>query len=216
MMRILIADDHVILRQGLKQILEDEFDQPQFGEAGTTGETLQLLQKEPWDVIILDINMPGRTGLDVLDETRRNYPHLPVLVLSSTPEDQLAIRVLKAGAKGFLNKQSAAEELVNAIRKVIDGNLYITAAQGERLALGLNRGADRLPHELLTTRELQIIRILVTGKSVKEAASELSLNVKTISTYRSRAFEKLKVHNIVELINYVQQHGLMGEKLQPA
>ena len=208
MTRILIADDHAMLREGLKQILALEFAGAEFGEAATTAETLQQLRTQPWDVLILDINMPGRNGLDVLNDARRNYPRLPVLVLSSTPEDQLGIRTLRAGARGYLNKQSAAEELVNAIRKVLAGGRYLTPTLSEKLVQELDRDQSRPPHELLSSREFQVFKLLVAGRCVKEIAAELSLSVKTVSTYRSRVLDKLHVRNEVELTHYAHEHGL--------
>ncbi len=212
-MRVLIADDHAILRQGLKQILADEFDAVEFGEAGTAAETLALLWKKPWDVLVLDIAMPGRSGLEVLQETRRSFPRLPVLVLSSTPEDQLAVRVLKAGARGYLNKQIAPEELVHAVRKVMAGGRYVSPALAEKLAADLSRSADQPPHELLSDRELEVFARMAAGKSVKEIATELALSPKTISTFRSRVFEKLGVRSDVELAYYAVQHGLLAAPL---
>lgn len=209
MIRILIADDHALLREGLKLVLADEFTDARFGETGTAAETLQLLRKQTWDVLILDINLPGRSGLDVLRETRRDFSQLPVLVLSSTPEDQLAVRVLKAGASGYLNKQIAAEELVNALRKVMSGGLYVSPGLAEKLAEEIGREQDQLPHELLTDREFQIFKMMTAGKSVTEIAAELSRSVKTISTFRGRIFKKLQLRNNMELYQYAQRHGLL-------
>jgi DNA-binding NarL/FixJ family response regulator len=209
MIRILIADDHALLREGLKLVLADEFTDARFGEAGTATETLQFLRKQAWDVLILDINLPGRSGLDVLRETRRDFVQLPVLVLSSTPEDQLAVRVLKAGASGYLNKQIAAEELVNAVRKVMSGGLYVSPGLAEKLAEEIGREQDRPPHELLSDREFQIFKMMTAGKSVTEIAAELSRSVKTISTFRGRVFDKLRLHNNMELYQYAHRHGLL-------
>ncbi len=209
MKRILIADDHVILRQGLKQILVDEFANARFGEAGDATQALALLHKQTWDVLILDINMPGRNGFEVLDEVKRHFPFLPVLVLSSTPEDQLGLRAIKGGAAGYLNKQTAPEQLVEAVETVLTGDRFITPTLASRLAAEFHRGGDRPSHELLSDRELQVFKLTAAGKSVKEIAAELSLSAKTISTFRSRVFEKLGVKNDVELVRYAQQHGLL-------
>lgn len=209
MKRILIADDHTILRQGLKQILVDEFAGARFGEAGDGAQALTLLHKQTWDVLILDINMPGRNGFEVLDEVKRHFPFLPVLVLSSTPEDQLGLRAIKGGAAGYLNKQTAPEQLVEAVETVLAGGRFITPALASRLAAEFHRGGDRPRHELLSDRELQVFQLTATGKSVKEIAGELSLSGKTISTFRSRVFEKLGVKNDVELVRYAQEHRLM-------
>jgi two-component system invasion response regulator UvrY len=207
-MKILIADDHAVLREGLKQILADEFAQTDFGEAGSTQQTLDLLAKKKWDVLLLDINMPGRSGLEVLRETRQNYPKLPVLVLSSTPEDQMGLRVLKAGASGYLNKQTALEDLVQAVRKVMAGGKYISARLAEKLATEVGR-SEKAPHEQLSDREFQVMQMLSSGQSLKEIAAELSLSVKTISTFRGRVMEKLKLQNNVELAHYARAHGLL-------
>jgi len=210
-MKILIADDHAVLREGLKQILTEEFPQAEFGQAGTTHETLERLQRERWDVLILDIFMPGRSGLDVLAEVRQSHPRLPVLVLSSAPEEQLALRVLKAGASGYLNKQAAPESLVEAVKKVLAGGKYVSAGLAERLAAELAHPTKR-PHELLSDREFQVMRLLVAGKSLKEIAAALSLSVKTVSTFHTRIWEKLRVHNDVELVRYALEHGLVERR----
>ena len=207
-MKILIADDHTLLRQGLKQILADEFQNVEFGEAGTSQQTIDLLATQRWDVLLLDINMPGRNGLEVLHETRDQYPALAVLVLSSAPEEQLAVRVLKAGAAGYLNKQAAPEELVEAIKKVHSGGRYVGARLGEKLAAELSRSHPR-PQEQLSDREFQVMQQLAGGKSLKEIADDLSLSVKTISTFRGRILEKLKLQNNVELAHFAREHGLM-------
>jgi DNA-binding NarL/FixJ family response regulator len=211
-MRILIADDHAVLRQGLKQILAEEFESVEFGEAADTQETIELLWKKSWDVLVLDINMPGRSGLDVLKEVKQHFPKMPVLVMSMFPEDQLAVRVLKAGASGYLNKQAAPEELVAAIRKVITGGRYVSATLAERLAAELSRASDKFPHETLSDREFQVMQKLVEGKPLKDIATELSLSVKTISTFRSRLLEKLGVQSNVDLVRYSIQHGLFQQK----
>jgi two-component system, NarL family, invasion response regulator UvrY len=207
-LRILLADDHAILRKGLKQIIADELGVTQFGEAGTAAETLALLASATWDLLILDLNMPGRNGFEVLEESRKNYPRVPVLVLSSTPEDQLGVSAIKCGASGYLNKQTAPEQLVTAITAVIRGDQFISPALAQRLVADLRRGTDRPRHEELSPRELQVCLMSATGRSVKEIGAELSLSPKTISTFRSRIFEKLGVKNDVELANYVREHRL--------
>ena len=208
-MIILIADDHAVLREGLKQILAEEFPEAQFREAGTTQQTLECLAQGPaCDVILLDIFMPGRTGLDVLQQVRTSHPHLPVLVLSSAPEEQLALRVLKAGASGYLNKQTAPENLVYAIKRVLAGGKYISQALAERVAVAAAQD-ERPPHELLSAREFEVMRLIVAGKSLKEIASELSLSIKTISTFHTRIWDKLNVKNDVELVHYAIEHRLM-------
>jgi DNA-binding NarL/FixJ family response regulator len=208
-MKILIADDHAVLRQGLKQILADEFEGVEFGEAATTQETLDRLHQGAWEVLVLDLHMPGRGGLEVLKEVRQHHPRLPVLVLSIFPEDQLAVRVLKAGAAGYLNKQAAPEELVQAVRKVCSGGRYVSATLAENLAGRLRRSADKLPHELLSDREFQVMQMLITGKSLKTIATELSLSIKTVSTFRARLLEKLGLQTNVQLVHYALGHGLV-------
>ncbi|HZR20517.1 MAG TPA: response regulator transcription factor [Verrucomicrobiae bacterium] len=205
-MRILLADDHSLLRQGLKQILSEEFPEAEFCEAGTTQETVDSL-KQPCDVVVLDVFMPGRSGLDVLDTVRQMNPRPPVLVLSSAPEEQLAVRVLRAGASGYLNKQAAPEHLVQAVRKILQGGKYVSATLAEILAADAGRAAV-LPHEKLSDREFQVMRLLVSGKSLKEVATELSLSAKTISTFHTRIWEKLGVKNDVELVHYALEHRL--------
>jgi two-component system, NarL family, invasion response regulator UvrY len=210
-MRILIADDHAVLREGLKQILVDAFPDAVFGDARNTTEALECLRKLHWDVLILDVFMPGRSGLDVLQEVRQTQPELPVLVLSSAPEEQLAVRVLKAGASGYLNKQAAAEHLVQAVKKVLNGGKYVSAELLEQLASEL-ASPTKQPHQLLTDREFQVMRMIVEGRSLKEIAAELSLSVKTISTFHTRIWEKLRVRNDVELVHYALEHGLVDSK----
>jgi two-component system, NarL family, invasion response regulator UvrY len=210
-MRVLIADDHAVLRKGLKQILADEFPRTEFGEAGSTQQTLDLLHKKKWDVLVLDINMPGRSGLEVLREARQSFPKLPVLVLSSTPEDQLGLRVLKAGADGYLNKQTALEELVQAVRKVLAGGKYISTKLADKLVAEVGR-SEKPPHEQLSDREFQVMQMIAAGQSLKEIAAELSLSAKTISTFRGRVIEKLNVQNNVELAHYARTHGLIPEQ----
>lgn len=208
MIRILITDDHSVVRQGLMQILADELPGAKFGEASDSAQALALLHKDVWDVLILDINMPGRNGFEVLGEVRRSFPLLPVLVLSSTPEDQLGLRALKSGASGYLNKQTAPEQLVEAVQKIIAGEQFISAALAQKLVSELRRGSDRTRHDTLSEREFQVIKLTVEGQSVKEIAAELSLSAKTISTFRGRAFDKLGVKNDVELTRYMHEHGL--------
>jgi len=205
---ILIADDHAILRQGLKQILAEEIPGTEFGDASNAAEALALLHKQAWDALVLDINMPGRNGFEVLAEVRRDFPRLAVLVLSSTPEDQLGVRAIKAGASGYLNKQTAPERLVEAVQTVLAGRQFISGSLAEKLVAELRRGTDRPRHETLSDRELQVCKLVAAGKSVKEIAAELSLSAKTISTFHCRAFEKLGVKNDVELVQHLRQHGL--------
>jgi len=213
-MKILLADDHALLRQGLKQILAEEFPQAEFGEAGSTQGTLECIRKEDWDILVLDVFMPGRSGLEVLEELRQNESAVPVLVLSSAPEEQMAMRVLKAGASGYLNKQTAAENLVQAVKRILGGGTYVSALLAERLAREAAR-AGRPPHETLSGREFHVMHLIVAGKSLKEIATELSLSVKTISTFHTRIWEKLGVKNDVELVRYALEHRLFDEVTRP-
>lgn len=213
-MKILIADDHILLRKGLIQILAEEFPEACFGEASTTPETLNCLAQQRWDVLVLDIFMPGRSGLEVLYDTRRHYPNLPVLVLSSAPEQQLAVRVLKAGANGYLNKQVAPEELVKAVRRILAGRRYVSAAMAERLAMEIGQG-DRPVHDKLSDREYTVLQLLMAGKSVKEIGDKLSLSAKTISTYHTRIWKKLHVENDVEMVRYALEQGLVEGGTRP-
>jgi DNA-binding NarL/FixJ family response regulator len=206
-MKILIADDHAVLRKGLVMILAEAFPGAEFGEASSAAETLDYLRQQRWDVLILDIFMPGRSGLDVLGEVRQHSVRLPVLVLSSAPEEQLAIRVLKAGASGYLNKQVAPEELAKAVRKVVAGGRYVSAALAEQLAAELGQ-TDRPPHESLSDREYAVLLRLVAGQSVKAIATDLCLSPKTVSTYHTRIWGKLGVRGDAELVKYALENGL--------
>ena len=208
-MRILITDDHAVVRQGLKLILADHFRRAVFGEARNAQEALNRVWKEKWDVVILDITMPGRSGLDVLKEIKRSRPKLPVLVLSMHPEDQFAVRMLKTGAAGYLTKESAGEELVGAINKVIAGGRYISPSLAERMAFYLDVDVHKAPHERLSDREFLILRMIASGKSVGQIAKELSLSPSTVSTYRARILEKTDMKNNSELTSYAVQKGLV-------
>ena len=198
-----------MVRHGLKQILADEFKRATFGEARNAQEALNLVWKENWDVVILDITMPGRSGLEVLREIRKAKPKLPVLVLSMHPENQFAVRVLKRGAAGYMTKESAANELVGAIKKVLAGGRYVSTSLAEKLATYLASDTQKPPQELLSDREFQVLRLIASGKIVSEIAKELSLSVKTISTYRTRILEKMGLRNNAELMHYAMQQGLV-------
>jgi DNA-binding NarL/FixJ family response regulator len=207
-MKILLADDHAVVRHGLKQILTDEFKRATFGEARNAQEALDLVWKHDWDVVVLDITMPGRSGLDALREIKKSKPRLPVLVLSMHPENQFAMRVLKTGASGYMTKESAPDELVGAVKKVLAGGRYVSAALGETLAASLSNN-QRAPQEKLSDREFQVLRLIASGKMATEIAKELSLSVKTISTYRTRILEKMGMKNNAELMHYAIQHRLV-------
>ena len=209
MIRVLIADDHAVVRQGLKQILGDTPEMLVAGEATNGQEVLDRVRAEAWDVVVLDISMPDRSGLDILKQLRSERPKLPVLVLSMYSEDQYATRVLKAGASGYLTKDSAADELVKAIRKVVSGGRYVSPFLAEKLAFEMGGDSSRLPHETLSDREFQVLRLIAAGKSVKEIGAELSLSVKTVSTYRARLLEKMKLGTTAELMHYAMQNRLI-------
>ena len=209
MIRVLIVDDHPVVRRGLRALLSDEFRGAAFGEASTAQQALEQLWKQKWDVALLDITLPGRSGLDLLKEFKAARPRLPVLVLSVHPEDQFALRALKAGAEGYLTKESAPEELVKAIRKILAGGRYVSPTLAEKLALGVRKDSTRAPHETLSDREYEIMCCIASGKTVTEIAGELSLSPKTISTYRARILEKLGVKNNAAIIRYAIQNGLV-------
>jgi two-component system, NarL family, invasion response regulator UvrY len=208
-MRILLADDHALVRQGLKLILHDHFRNAVFGEARNANEALARVSKDHWDVVVLDITMPGRSGLDILREIKRSRPKLPVLILSMHPEDQFAVRMLKSGAAGYLTKESAGEELAGAIRKVLAGGRYISPSLAERMASYLDMDVLKAPHERLSDREYLILRMIASGKQVSQIARELSLSVKTISTYRARVLQKTDLKNNAELTRYAVERGLV-------
>jgi len=207
-MRILIVDDHAVVRRGLRQILADEFSGAKFAEAQNAGEALALASAEKWDCIVLDITLPGRNGLEVLRELGAHGSKVPVLVLSAHPEDQYALRVLKAGAAGYMTKDHAPEELVKAVKKVIAGGKYITGALAEKLADQLRRDTSRAPHELLSDREFQVLRMIAASRAIKEIAAELSLSEKTVSTYHTRLLEKMNMRSDADLVRYAIEHGL--------
>lgn len=208
MLNIMIADDHMVVRHGLKEILSRELGKVKVTEARDAREATGLLNRK-WDLILLDINMPGRSGLDVLADARRLCPDSPVLVLSAYPEKEFAIRALKLGASGYLNKQSAFDELVAAVKRVLGGGKYVTPSLAEILASGLGPVQTQAPHECLSNRELQVLRMIAAGKTLKEIAGELSLSEKTVSTYRMRISEKMHLATNVELTRYALRYELV-------
>ena len=208
-MRILIADDHAVVRQGLKQILAAEFKQAVFGEASNGQQAIELVWRESWDVLVLDITMPGQNGLDVLKAIKKSRPRLPVLMLSMHPEDQFAVRMLKIGAAGYMTKESAPAELVGAVKKVVNGGRYVSPALAEKMASFLSIDVQTAPHERLSNREFVVLRMIASGKTVSEIALELSLSVKTVSTYRTRILEKMGMRNSAELTHYAIQNQLV-------
>jgi DNA-binding NarL/FixJ family response regulator len=209
MIKVLIADDHPIVRQGLRQILAGTTDLAVAGEAVNGQEALDQVRAGSWDVLVLDMTMPGRSGFDILKELKHDQPHLPVLVLSMHAEEQFAVRVLKAGASGYLTKENAPEELVKAIRKVVSGGKYISPGLAESLAFGLDAASGRSPHETLSDREFQVMRLMASGKTLAEIAEALSLSAKTVSTYRTRLLEKLNLKTNAELVRYALENGLI-------
>ena len=208
--RILIVDDHAVVRRGLRALISDEFQGAVFGEASDARQALEQLRKNEWDIALLDLALPGKSGLDLLKELKAEWPRLPVLVLSGSHEDQFAIRVLKAGAGGYMTKASAPEELAKAIRKILAGGRYVSPALAEKLALGVNKDFTRTPHETLSDREYEVMSRIASGKTVTEIAEELSLSAKTISTYRTRVLEKLGVKNSAEIVHYASRNGLVS------
>ena len=209
MIKILIADDHPVVRKGLKEIIEEIPDMAVHGEASNGQETLEKVGKSDFDIVVLDISMPGISGLDILKQLKSEKPELSILVLSMYPEEQYAVRVLRAGASGYLTKESAPEELIAAIRKASKGGKYISSSLAEKLAFDLETDAERPLHETLSDREYQVMRMIASGKTGKEIAEELFLSVKTISTYRARILEKMEMKSNAELIHYALKHGLV-------
>ncbi len=209
MIKIFIADDHAIVREGLKQIVAETTDMAVTDEADTGHEVLEKASENDYDVLVLDITMPGLNGLDTLKQLRTQRPDLPVLVLSIHPEEQYAVRVLRAGASGYLTKESAPDELISAIRKVSMGGKYVTPSLAEKLASDLVADGKKPLHETLSDREYQVLCMIASGKTVTEIAGELFLSEKTISTYRSRILEKMKMKTNAELIHYAIKHGLV-------
>ena len=207
-MRVLLCDDHAMVRYGLIQILADEFPGSVFGEAGNADELLASTLTRAWDLVLLDLSMPGRDGLSVLGDLRKRCPNLPVLVVTMHSEDQYALRAIRTGAAGYLNKREAPEELANAVRRILSGGRYIPDAVAQILAAAPSREAKPRLHETLSDRELQVLRMLVSGRMVKEIAAELSLSAKTVSTYHSRILRKLHLKSDADLIRYALEFGL--------
>lgn len=210
MMRLLIADDHAIFRRGLQDILRREFPDVVFGEADDADAALQALGNERWDLLILDISMPGRSGLEVLKTTHVKHPHVPVLVMSMHPEDQYGRRVLQAGASGYLSKSSAATELVSAVRRILGGHRYISPTLADELAIDLQAPGDRVPHHMLSHREFEVMRLVTEGKSNAEIADLLAISDKTVSTYRARILDKLHLRTTADVIRYALEHHIVN------
>jgi len=208
-MKILIADDHTIFREGLKHILTEYPDMVVADEARNGREVLDKIWNNDYDMVLLDISMPGMTGLEALKQLKNDRPKLPVLVLSMHPEEQYAVRALRAGASGYLTKESAPDELMTAIRKISQGRKYITSSLAERLALEMEADSEKPLHDVLSDREYQVLRMIAEGRTVKHIAEELSLSIKTVSTYRTRIMEKMKMTTNAELMHYAMKHHLL-------
>ena len=208
-MRVLIADDHAVFRRGLKETIGEVFPRVAFGEANSAQETVGHVRLHDWNIVILDISMPGKSGLDILNDLKRLRPKLPILLLSMHPEEQYARRALRSGASGYLTKESVPEELKLAVRKIVAGGRYVSASLAEKLANDLRSGVEVPVHELLSDREFQVLRMIASGKTVKEIAEEIDLSVKTVSTYRARILEKTGLRTTADLIRYAFQAQLV-------
>lgn len=208
MLKIVIADDHSLFRRGVKDLLSDGLGAVTVGECGNAHDLLDMVRHKKWDVVILDIGMPGTTGTDALVQLKREHPMLPVIMLSMHPEDQYAVRMFKAGANAYLTKASAPEELVTAIKKVLTGGNYVSPSLGEKLVHLFHRGEEQAPHDLLSDREFEVMRLLASGKTVSEVAESLHLGTTTVSTYRTRILEKLHLKNNAELMRYAVEEGI--------
>ena len=208
-MRILIADDHSIVRKGLKQILVEEFPFATIEETGDAEGLVKKALSQDWDIVITDLSMPGRSGLDAINQIKQQHPKLPILILSMYPEEQYAMRVLKSGASGYLSKDMAQEELVNAVKKVLSGKKYITPTLVEKLALQLGQENVGAPHEQLSDREFDVLKLLAAGKSVSEIAALMSLGSTTISTYRARIMDKMSLKSNADLTRYALENKLI-------
>ncbi|MBP1656451.1 MAG: DNA-binding response regulator [Bacteroidetes bacterium] len=207
-MKVLIADDHPVVRRGVRQILVDEFDDCEVGEARSANQLMQLVSEQEWDIVLLDISLPDRNGLDVLKDLRVEYPELPVVILSMHPEDQFAVRVLRAGGVGYVTKESASEELTTAIRMGLKGQRYLSPVLARRLALESLANHPDLPLPItLSDRETQVLCLIAEGKTLTEMAESLSLSVKTVSTYRARLMEKVKAETNADLIHFAIANG---------
>lgn len=209
MIRILIADDHMVVRKGLRQILLEEFPAAIIEEVADAESMIAQVMQHKWDVVVSDLSMPGRSGLDALQQIKQSFPNLPVLILSIHPEEQYAIRVLKAGAAGYLSKDTASDELVNAVKKLLLGKKYISSSVAERLAVAVSADTDRLLHEQLSDREFEVMKQLAGGKSVSDIATDMLLSVTTVSTYRSRIMQKMDMKTNADLTRYAMQNALI-------
>ena len=208
-MHILIADDHAVVRRGLREILADALPAAEFFEAGNGDEVLSRLGKTPIGLLVLDISMPGRSGIDVLLDVKQTYPRLPVIILSCQPEEQYAVRCLRAGAAAYINKESAPEELAMATKKILRGGRYVSTTLAEKLIANLDESADKPLHELLSNREYEVMRMISAGVPLTDIGDKLHVSVKTISTYRARIMEKMQMKSNAELTRYAMTHSLI-------
>ena len=208
-MKVLIADDHTIVREGLKRILLEAFPFCEIHDVSDAADLLKKAISEKWDIIISDISMPGQSGIEVLKQIKEHVPLAPVLMLSMHAPEQYAVRSIKAGASGYLTKESAPFELVNAVEKILGGRKYITPQVAEVLAKSIEQNVDKAPHEILSDREFEVLKLLASGQSISKIGDALSLSVNTISTYRARIMEKLNIHNNANLVKYAMKHGLI-------
>jgi len=208
-LHILIADDHAVVRRGLKEILADALPGADFSEAGNGDEVLSQLEKSPMSMLVLDISMPGRSGIDVLRDVKHAYPRLPVIILSCQPEDQYAVRCLRAGAAAYINKESAPEELAMATKKILGGGRYVSASLAEKLVANLDEAVDKPMHELLSDREYEVMRMIAAGVPLTEIGDRLHVSVKTISSYRARIMEKMQMKSNADLTRYAMTNSLI-------
>lgn len=208
-MKILLIDDHTMVREGLRRLLAEEFAEASFGDAANGAEALECVRAQEWDVVLLDLSLPGRGGLEIMKDLHAIRPKMPILIMTMYGEDQYAVRAFRSGAAGYITKGSSPDELIAAVQKVGAGGKYITEAVGEQLAGSLSGRAGASLHESLSNRELQVLRLLGSGKTVKEIGVELSLSVKTVSTYRTRILEKLNLQTTAQLVRYVVAAGLV-------
>ncbi len=209
MLRVLIADDHALIREGMKKILKAAQEISVIREAQNAREVIEEVKKGELDVVILDISLPGKSGLELLKDLKEQYPKLPVLILSMHPEDRFAVRALKAGASGYVTKESAVDDLINAIRKVVQGRKYVSPALAEKLAFDLETDTGKPLHEGLSDREYQVMCLIAAGRSVRQIAAELFLSMSTVNTYRARILEKMNMKTDAELIRYAVQNQLI-------
>ncbi|PQV61638.1 LuxR family two component transcriptional regulator [Sediminibacterium magnilacihabitans] len=209
MIRIVIADDHAVVWEGIKRILLEEFPFALIEEVNDTEELIKVIVKGEWDIVICDLSMPGRSGLDALHQIKQIFPKLPVLILSVYPEEQYGIRALKAGAAGYLSKNAAPKELINAIQRTLMGRVFVSPTLAEKLATNLTQESDKYPHEMLSNREFDVFKLISSGKSVSEIAILLSLGITTISTYRVRVLKKMQMNTNAELTRYALENNLI-------